>query len=260
MNPNQASLVFLLAAALAPWGWAIWALRRSPYTPWQSFWYFINVLYARLLWRAEVPRNLPVGSEQGAIIVANHRSSIDPWFVQLAAGRVVHWMVAKEYFDVPLVGTLLRVTEAIPTRRGGQDTAATRAAIRYASSGQLVGILPEGRINVTDQLLLPGRPGAAMIALATRVPLIPCYIHGSPFRGTVWSPFVTPAHVRVAFGPPIDLDKFRGEGRDPRIAAEVTLHLLKEIARLAGRDDFQPQLAGRRWLPGKEKDSADRAD
>ena len=29
--------------------------------------------------------------------------------------------------------------------------------------------------------------------------------------------------------------------------------LLKEIARLAGREDFEPQLAGRRWKPGSEE-------
>ena len=254
MNPDQASCAFLLVASLIPCVWTIVALRQSPYTPWQSFWYFINVLVARLLWRAHVPRHLPVARDQGAIIVANHRSSIDPWFIQLAAGRVVHWMVAKEYFDIPLVGLLLRITQAIPTRRAGQDTAATRAAIRYASEGHLVGILPEGRINVTGQLLLPGRPGAAMIALAARVPVIPCYIEGSPYRGTAWSPFVTPAHVRVVVGPRIDLEKKSNRRqRDPQVAGKLTLRLMKEIARLAGREDFEPQLAGRRWLPGKDK-------
>ena len=252
MNPDQASFAFLLVASLVPCLWAVYALWKSPYTPWQSIWYLVNVLVVRLLWRGHVPRSLPVPVGQGAVIVANHRSSIDPWFIQLAAGRVVHWMVAKEYFDIPLVGFLLRITQAIPTRRGGQDTAATRAAMRYASEGELVGILPEGRINVTDQLLLPGRPGAAMIALATGVPVIPCHIEGSPYRGTAWSPFLTPAHVHVAIGPPIDLEEFQGRPRDPQVAGELTLHLMNEIARLAGREDFEPRLAGRRWMPSKD--------
>jgi 1-acyl-sn-glycerol-3-phosphate acyltransferase len=254
MNSDQASITFLLATCLLPCLWAAVSLWRSPYTPWQSLWYFANVLLTRLVWRAEVPRDFPVARGQGAIVVANHRSSVDPCFVQLAAGRVVHWMVAKEYFSIPFVGLFLRTTQAIPTRRAGQDTAATRAAIRYAAQGQVVGILPEGRINVTDQLLLPARPGAAMIALAARVPVIPCYIAGSPYRGSPWSPLWTSARVRLVFGSPIYLDRFTGREREPQLIQQLTLRFLTEIARLAGQPDFQPKLAGRKWLTDSQHD------
>lgn len=252
MNPDQASVIFLVTTALVPCAWAVIALWQSPYTPWQSFVYFLNVLLTRILWRARVPRRLPVAPGQGAVVIANHRSSVDPCFIQLAAGRVVHWMVAKEYFAVPVAGTFLRTTQAIPTRRGGQDTAATRAAIRYASQGDLVGILPEGRINTTDRLLLPARPGAAMIALAARVPIVPCYIEGSPVGGNVWSPLWTPARVRVVFGTPIQSDPDPGQKRPSGAARQLTLRCMAEIARLAGQEDFPIQLAGRRWLPRDE--------
>ena len=55
-------------------------------------------------------------------------------------------------------------------------------AIRYAQEGGLVGLFPEGRVNTTDELLLPGRPGAALIALRARVPVIPCYVQGAALR------------------------------------------------------------------------------
>jgi 1-acyl-sn-glycerol-3-phosphate acyltransferase len=161
---------------------------------------------------------------------------------------VVHWMIAREYFDIPLVGPVLRTTQAIPTRRTGHDTAATRAAIRYASRGDLVGMMPEGRLNVTDRLLLPARPGAAMVALTARVPVVPCYIAGAPGRGSPWRPLWTPARVRVVFGSPMDLTEYHGRGQEPGILQELTLRMMKEIARLAGDEIFQPQLAGRRWL------------
>ena len=32
---------------------------------------------------------------------------------------------------------------------------------------------------------MPGRPGAALIALKARVPVVPCYIHDAPYDGTM---------------------------------------------------------------------------
>jgi 1-acyl-sn-glycerol-3-phosphate acyltransferase len=159
-------------------------------------------------------------------------------------------MVAAEYFQWPVAGWFLRQTGAIPTRRGGVDTTATKAAIRLAQQGELVGMFPEGRINVGDELLLPVRPGAALVALRARVPMLPCYIEGSPYDGNkVTSPFFMRARVKLRFGAPIDLAEHYDSGNERHLAKELTLRAMKEIARLAGRDDYEPQLAGRKWMP-----------
>jgi 1-acyl-sn-glycerol-3-phosphate acyltransferase len=209
------------------------------------------MLLAKFLWRADVPNKLPPGCEKGAVIVANHRSSIDPFFIQLVPGRRVHWMVAAEYFSLSISGWFLRQTGAIPTRRGGVDTTATKTAIRLAQQGELVGMFPEGRINTTkDQFLLPVRPGAALVALRARVPMLPCYIEGSPYNGlNPWSPFFMRARVKLRFGEPIDLSEHYDSGNERELAKELTLRAMKEIARLAGRNDFEPQLAGKNWMP-----------
>lgn len=227
--------------------------RRSAYTPLQTCLLWADILLCKLLWRADVPKSLPQGCESGAVIVANHRSSVDPFFVQIIPGRRVHWMVAAEYFSLPVSGWFLRQTGAIPTRRAGVDTAATKAAIRLASEGELVGMFPEGRINVSDDFLLPVRPGAAMVALRARVPLLPCCIEGSPYDGkNPWSPFRMRARVKVRFGEPIDLSEHYDAGNEREVANELTLRAMKVIARLAGREDFEPQLAGKKWMPRSE--------
>jgi 1-acyl-sn-glycerol-3-phosphate acyltransferase len=123
--------------------------------------------------------------------------------------------------------------------------AAIRAAIRLVQRGELVGILPEGRINTTAQMLLPGRSGAAMIALKARAPIVPCYLHGAPYDGTTLGCLFTPATVRLEIGAPIDVSPYL-DGSDPRHALkELTRHVLQEIARLGGQPDFEPQVSGR---------------
>ena len=247
MSADVLAVLFLLGVVVALPAWTVVCLRRSPYTPLQSGLYFIDLLLTRILWRAEVRGGLPSG--QGAVLVANHTSSIDPCFIQLAAGRVVPWMIAREYFQHWAYGWLLRTIKAIPTNRSGIDTVATRQAIRYAAEGGLVGIFPEGRINMSDQFMLAGRPGAAMIALTARVPVVPVYIGGAPYDQTPYGALLMPARVRIVLGSPIDLSPYYGRGRERDVLQQLTLKFMSEIARLAGVEEFQPQLASRRWNP-----------
>ena len=208
----------------------------------------------RSLWGGSVDRQLPVEPGQGAVIVTNHRSSVDPFFIQLAVGaQLVHWMVAREFMEHPAFAWFLNRAEAIPTNRAGIDTAATKQAIRYASAGALVGMLPEGRINMSSKFLLPVRPGAALIALRANVPLIPCYIDGAPYRKLPYSPFLMTARVRVRVGDPVDATPYRGLANESKAAASLTLEAMRAVARLAGEHSFEPTLAGRRWKPTAEE-------
>ncbi|NIP86782.1 MAG: hypothetical protein GTO03_14960 [Planctomycetales bacterium] len=243
------AVIVLALAALAVVSAIVVALRRSPFTPVQSVLWFGSILLCRVLWRTEVVGHWSLDDSQGAVVVCNHRTSTDPFFIQSLLRRVTHWMVAQEYFDIPVIGWFLRVTETIPARRGGVDTKATKVAIRYASQGGLVGMLPEGRINTTSQLMLPGRPGAVLVALRARVPIVPCFIHDAPYDGTYWGCLFMPAKVRLVIGQPLDLSAYFQRDRDPELLKQLTRDVMKEIARLAGRPDFEPQIAGRRWKP-----------
>ncbi len=164
MSHDLAATGFLVLLAGTAAAYALLWCWRSPYGLWQSLIYFVTLFLTRILWRAQVPA-FPLSPGQGAVIVCNHRSSVDPFFIQIVANRYVRWMVAREYCEHPALAWFLRATRAIPTNRAGVDTAATKLAIRSASEGELIGMFPEGRINRTDQLLLPGRPGAILVAL-----------------------------------------------------------------------------------------------
>ena len=235
----------LTALGLSLAGWVVVMLRRSPFSPAQSVLYGLVYVLTRVLWRASVHSRFPIPPGQGAVIICNHRSSLDTTFIALAVPRVVHWLVAREYCEFFLFRRLLRLCGSISTNRGGIDTAATKAAIRTVEQGGLVGLFPEGRINTTERTLLPGHPGAAMIALKARVPVVPCYIHGSPYDGTSLGCLLMPATVRLEIGQPIDLSAYFDRASDRELFDELTLQFLKAIAELAGDNGFQPQLAGR---------------
>jgi 1-acyl-sn-glycerol-3-phosphate acyltransferase len=253
MNSGLQTAVFILlalAAALACWIIVAW--RKTPYTFFQFFLYLVNTFFARVLWRTTISGPLPIARGQGAVIVSNHCSGIDPLLIQLSTERIVHWMVAREYFEMFGISIVFRTLESIPVNRGGVDTASTKTAIRLAQNGEVVGLFPEGRVNLTDALLLPGRPGAALIALKARVPVIPCYVEDAPYDGTALGSFFMSAHAKVTIGQPIDLTPYFGRENDKTVLQDLTKMFLVEIAKLAGVPDFQPTLAGRNWKPGQE--------
>jgi 1-acyl-sn-glycerol-3-phosphate acyltransferase len=210
MSSEWIAAVWLIALAVAGLIYFVRLFYRSDYSTWESCLYLPTYLLGRLLWRVQFTNQAPSELQQGAIMAANHRSSVDPFFVQLAARRRVHWMVAQEYCRHVLFGPLLRALQVIPTNRSGTDTASTKAALRITQAGRLVGMFPEGKINRTSQTLLPLRAGAALVAMRSQVPLIPLWIEGSPLGKTVWSPLFMPARVCITFGQPIYPDVDRG--------------------------------------------------
>jgi 1-acyl-sn-glycerol-3-phosphate acyltransferase len=253
MLAHAAAVVLFLALAAAPIAGATSWLARSNMNPLQGLLWLLAILLAKLRWRVRWEGELPLVAGKGAVLVCNHRSSVDPFFVQTATPRKTHWLVAREYCEHPAFGWFLRACEVIPVGRAGVDTAATKAALRIVRDGGIVGMFPEGRINMTRELLLPCRPGAALIALKAGVPLVPVYIRGSPYHRYPWSPFLMTARVSVRFGPPIDASSFAGLEDDTTIAKTLLLATLRELALLAEQPDFEPQLAGKNWKPTEEE-------
>jgi 1-acyl-sn-glycerol-3-phosphate acyltransferase len=247
-----AAVTFFVLIAAALIASAVLSLRKSDMSPLQCILWAIAYLLCKFLWRTRWLNRPELPRGQGAIIVCNHRSSVDPFFVQASTGRKIHWMVAREYCQHSAFGGFLRSCEVIPVGRGGIDTAATKMAIRLAQAGGVVGMLPEGRINMSEEFMLPVRPGAALVAIKAGVPVVPCYIHGAPYRRTVASPFFMPAHVEVRFGQPLDPKNFSDDGED-RQAEQFTRAIIRAIATLADKPYFEPQLAGRKWKPTAEE-------
>lgn len=244
------AVVVLAGLAFGVAGWLVVVYRRTQYTLAQAPIYLLNQVMSRVLWRTTILGKLAIGPQEGAVIVCNHRGPIDPAFIGLLTQRSVHWMVAEEYCRSGLMAASLRILQVIPARRAGVDTAATKLAIRYAQQGDLVGMFPEGRINNSGDLMLPGRPGAVVVALKAKVRVVPCYLSGTPNDGTPFGFFFIPARVRLVVGEPVDLSPWYSRAGEKEVQAELTRDLLRRIAVLAGRPDFQPQLAGRRWKTG----------
>jgi 1-acyl-sn-glycerol-3-phosphate acyltransferase len=187
-----------------------------------------NLAIARLYHQVRiiVPPRLPASGP--AILVSNHTSGLDPLLIQSCCGRLITWMMAKEYYDFKLLRWVYRTVEAIPVERSGRDMAATRSALRALKDGRILGIFPEGKIEVSRDLL-PFQTGVALMAIKANVPVYPVYLDGSQ-RGKEMVPaLLIPNRATVRFGPSVEFDRSDTSKEALEIATEIVRNSIKDL-------------------------------
>jgi 1-acyl-sn-glycerol-3-phosphate acyltransferase len=140
--------------------------------------------------------------------------------------------MAREYYEIPGLKTILRNLGMIPVARNGRDMSAMREAMRTLHNGQVLGVFPEGRIE-TSRELLPFQTGVAMLAIKTGVPVFPAYLDGTQ-RGLEMLPaFFQPQHASVRFGGEVIIDR-SSEDRDALESATAAMTAAIESLRAGG--------------------------
>ncbi len=121
----------------------------------------------RLLYRFELHGRPP--AEGPYVLAANHESVIDPFVLGLVTRRMVHFLAKDELWKIAWVGRLAERFGGIPISRGRGDRDALARAERILRDGGIVAIFPQGRVRWEG----PWYRGAAKLALATGVPIVP---------------------------------------------------------------------------------------
>jgi len=236
------ALVAVLAVAWQIWradvAWQTWAL------------YVVERLYVPLMFHWRANRRCPFPTNAPALVVANHRSPVDPLMIWMNHHltddgrrpiRLIHFLMAKEYEQVGGVAWIARHMQIIPVERSGRDLASAKKALQKLKDGDWVGIFPEGRIN-TGTNLLPAEEGIAWLALRAEVPVYPVFLHETPQGNSMVEPFCTRSRVRVTFGDPIDLSAYYGRRKSQAVLLEVTNLMMTRVAELGGVEYHPPEV------------------
>jgi 1-acyl-sn-glycerol-3-phosphate acyltransferase len=183
------------------------------------------LLYGLFRLRSTGKENIPDG---GCVLACNHLSSFDPWplGMPLWPRTFLRFMAKSELYWFPL-DKIVDGAGAFPVRRGQHDTAAIDTAIRLAREGNVVTMFPEGtrrRKGLVKRHEARPRSGAARIALEAGVPLVPAAVKGT-------DGLLRLAKLRVAYGPPVDIDDLRGR-EIGEAAQEATVRLMARIDEL----------------------------
>jgi 1-acyl-sn-glycerol-3-phosphate acyltransferase len=145
--------------------------------PWLSTWFD---------WSIEGVENIP--RKGPALLAFNHIAYLDPLAAAFAvdrAHRIPRFLAKAELFNDKKISWMLKGTKQIPVERGSREAPmALDHAVDALERGEVVVIFPEGTITSNADLSpMAAKTGAARLALATEIPIIPCAIWGT---ANVW--------------------------------------------------------------------------
>lgn len=217
----------------------------------------IAPLLTRRRWRAQ--HHIP--AHGGALVVANHISNYDTLTLGdylVASGRWPRFLGKADIWKVPGLGWLATQCRQIPvyrhTERAKDSLVHARAALE---AGDLVAIYPEGTITRDPEgWPMLARHGAARLALATGVPVIPVgQIGADQVLGGRYLEFrklFSPRRrdVVVEAGPPVDLSDIGiTEDPTPEQLADATARMMGAVTDLYAelRGEAVPELVWDPW-------------
>jgi 1-acyl-sn-glycerol-3-phosphate acyltransferase len=159
----------------------------------------------------------------GLVVCPIHLSGFDVLAVAYAMSpRPARNMGKVQLFRRPLLGPFVRGLGAFPTRGGEGTAGGIDAAAAFAAGGEAVVIYPEGARR-RGRVRRP-RTGAARVALAAGVPLVPAALRGTDG----WR---ERRRWQIAFGEPIDVSDLAGRDRNAA-AHEATRRVWSAVRQL----------------------------
>lgn len=178
--------------------------------------------------RAEGTGHLP--AEGPALVVANHKSNVDPVVIGMVFDRPLRYVAKKELFANPWFARLITALGAFPIDRGAGDRAALATALEVLARGEVLLMFPEGH-RQRDDRVHDFLPGVGMVALRSGAPVVPLAHDGTQYMVRDGRPGL-PA-LRVEVGPPLDLSDI--EGRNSRAYQEAARRMQAAVAGLYER-------------------------
>ncbi|ALV21142.1 MAG: 1-acyl-sn-glycerol-3-phosphate acyltransferase [Carnobacterium sp.] len=160
----------------------------------------VGFLLAILNGNAHYQNKEKLPKEGSFILVAPHRTWIDPIYLALAAKpHEFTFMAKKELFKNPIMGWVIRHANAFPVDRQNPGPSAIKTPVKILKQGELsLVIFPTGTRHSSE---LKG--GAATIAKLSGVPIIPAVYQGP----LTVSELLKRKRITVRFGDPITIEK-----------------------------------------------------
>jgi 1-acyl-sn-glycerol-3-phosphate acyltransferase len=188
----------------------------------------------------------------GALLAQNHTSYLDwlpPLFAARERGRRMYFMIKAEMADVKAVDYVIKHARLIPVdRRTGHD--AFDLGVQRLRAGELIGMHPEATISRSFELR-EFKTGAARMALAARVPIVPVIVWGAH---RIWPK----DHPKKLFRNKIPITVAAGPALPPHGNPEGLGIALREAmnALLYRVQEEYPHPKGEHWVPQRLGGSA----
>lgn len=132
----------------------------------------LNAYALRRFWRIDGEGLEDLQRFDRGILAINHGHLVDGTVVLPLVRQRILFLCDARAVDAPVLGPVLRAMGILRVDVTRPDPAAVGAGVRWADTGRLLGIFPEGKASGAWGLR-PARPGVAYFAAKLRLPVIP---------------------------------------------------------------------------------------
>lgn len=188
-----------------------------------------NRVFCRFMFGVRPASPSPLPKSGPVLLVSDHSSLIDPLVLFATAGRPIRFLMAREFYNLPVLNRLFKLYSSIPISRGRFEVGPVRAILHALAQGDVVGIFPEGGIEKYRKE--EGHEGIGFVALKSRAPVIPVSITwDTPRPLNLLYALLQPARAVVRYGVPLVIGHEGGRSRDE--ARRATNRIIQAIREL----------------------------
>ncbi|WP_336659723.1 lysophospholipid acyltransferase family protein [Leucobacter sp. USHLN153] len=197
---------------------------------------FLKTIYRPWVEGAE---NMPASGP--VIIVGNHLSVVDSFFMPLMIDRRVYFLAKSDYFTGKglkgwLVKTFMLAVGQLPIDRSGgkASEASLNTGLAVLDRGDVLGIYPEGTRS-PDARLYRGRTGVARLVVESGALVVPVVMIDTEKAMPIGAKIPKIRRIGTVIGKPLDFSRFAGMSADRFVLRSVTDEIMLEIQKLSGQ-------------------------
>ncbi|MDO4241847.1 MAG: lysophospholipid acyltransferase family protein [Microbacteriaceae bacterium] len=206
------------------------------------YWIFKHILLGPLLKTIYRPwieglENLPKTGP--VIIVGNHLSVIDSFFMPLMIDRRVYFLAKSDYFTGKglkgwLVRNFMQGVGQLPIDRSGgrASEASLEAGLGVLKQGRVLGIYPEGTRS-PDGRLYRGRTGVARMILESGATVVPAIMVDTDKAMPIGVRIPRIRRIGTILGKPLDFSRFQSMEADRFVLRSITDEIMFEIQQIS---------------------------
>ncbi|HDP26517.1 MAG TPA: 1-acyl-sn-glycerol-3-phosphate acyltransferase [Deltaproteobacteria bacterium] len=182
--------------------------------------------------RIQVVGREKLSNDHSYVFMSNHASNLDPPAVALSLKHTLRFVAKRSLARIPLFGIAIRLARMIIIDRNNalSSHAAVNSAVSDLTRGVSAFFFAEGTRSL-DGTLQNFKKGGVLLAMKTRLPIVPVTIVGSHDLWPKKTFQIKPGVVKVIIGDPIDTSEYTEKERD------VVLERVRSVisANLAGQ-------------------------
>ncbi len=172
----------------------------------------IGLAVIRTIYRIKVSGTLNVPEEGGVLLLPNHVTFADAFYLTAACPRRVRFVMDETFIASFWIRRFTEIFNTVTIARNNPREA-IRATVEALKEGHVVCLFPEGQITRTGTLIALER-GFELISRRANCPLIPVWVDGS--WGSIFSyergpgfkkrPYHLPHPLSISFGEPMQVE------------------------------------------------------